>query len=578
MKNSFVEKNYKNKKKVKTIQLFLLFISSILIYDIFFCNSLFVSNFFKKNFKDLHYVFSFARCFAYVLLFILLMIARKSLIRNRLLYDNSQKKYKLINYIIVFFGLVDIGAAIVLYLFFDLRIISFSIIAILIIYLLFIYLFYSRNYKLNILMLCSVAFIFSITTDTIHPVDEVVHFTTAYNMAHGNFDDKFSYINNDIDKIPTWGNFSALSSLHVHYNANDIKIDKERAIPEKWPSNTSKPLYSFSALGIFISELLNGTIMDTFYMGRLFNCRVFLIGVACLLRMLPVKLNSFVAVITTPFLLLMSGTYNVDGLGNVLILLFIACVLKIFSDDKKKKITKNDMLILTLLSLALLFFKNAAYLFVLCLFGLIYKKIPKNKKFFFWLLIIALLLISYKLIFPSDISGGDTRGGDVSIINQLKFLFSSPIVFVRVYFMHTLNTFFNPGFYQELNAHFFFSKYSVYLTIPYLLYLIYMGLGSDDFKMKPGLKFYLFIVFALCFYFTSTTMFLAFTPVGDYIIKGYQPRYVWPFLPLLLCLLSNKHIKIIKDDYSCLRTSTVSLVLIFVFLYCSVFSRIFIQF
>ena len=96
--------------------------------------------------------------------------------------------------------------------------------------------------------------------------------------------------------------------------------------------------------------------------------------------------------------------------------------------------------------------------------------------------------------------------------------------------------------------------------------------------MKPGLKFYLFIVFALCFYFTSTTMFLAFTPVGDYIIKGYQPRYVWPFLPLMLCLLSNKHIKIVKDDYSCLRTSTVSLVLIFVFLYCSVFSRIFIQF
>ena len=72
-------------------------------------------------------------------------------------------------------------------------------------------------------MICSVAFIFTITTDTIHPIDEVVHFTTAYNMAHGNFDDKFSVVNLDIDRIPTWGNFSVLSYLHVHFD-DDIVI------------------------------------------------------------------------------------------------------------------------------------------------------------------------------------------------------------------------------------------------------------------------------------------------------------------------------------------------------------------
>lgn len=568
----------KKKEAIKTIQLFLLLASSILIYDIFFCNSIFVSNLLKCNFDDLNYIFSFARCFAYILLFVLLMIAKNKLISNRLLYEKSQKKYKLIKYIIFAFGVVCIGAAIVLFFEYDLTIISMSVILLLLIYLIFIYLFHSRNYKLNVLMICSVAFIFTITTDTIHPIDEVVHFTTAYNIAHGNFDDKYSYVNSELDKIPAWGNFSTLSNFHVHYNSNDVKVVKEREIFEKWPSNTSKPLYVFSALGIFVSEILNGTVMDTFYMGRLFNCIIYLIGVACLLKISPIKINSFIAVITTPFLLLMSGTYNVDGIGNILVLLFTAYIFKIFSDSNKEFVTKKDVLILLILSFSLLFFKNAAYLFIFGLFGLIYKKIPKNKRVFFWLFVLILLFISYKLVFPTDMSGGDTRGGDVSMINQLKYLFSSPVVFIKVYFMHTLNCFFNFEFYQELNANFFFSKYSVYLTILYLLYLLYMGLSSDDFKIKPWAKLYLFIIFALCFYFTSTTMFLAFTPVGDYIIKGYQPRYTWPFLPLLLCLLENKHIKILKDDVTSLRMTTISLTLILLFLCCSVFSRVFILF
>jgi len=578
MKDKIKKNIFKNKEKTKEIQLFFLFISSILIYDIFFCNSIFISNLLKRNFKDLCYIFSFARCFAYLLLFFLLMLVKKKLILNRILYDKSKKKYKLIKFIILFFGLIAVGSAFVLCFFYDLTIISLSVIMLLILYLIFVYLFHSRNYKLNILIVCSAAVIFTITTDTIHPVDEVVHFTTAYNMAHGNFDDEVSYVNLELDRIPTWGNFSILSDLHVYYDDNDARLETEKVIPEKWPSNVSKPMYFFSSLGIFVSELLNGTIMDTFYMGRLFNCIIFLIGVACLLKIFPVKINSFVAVITTPYLLLMSGTYNVDGLGNILILLFIAYILKIFADKDKKELDRKDVLIIGFLSISLLFFKNAAYLFILGLFGLIYKKIPKKKRKWFWLFILLLIFVSYKLIVPSDMSGGDTRGGDVNMLEQLKFLFSSPFVFISVYLMHTLNSFFNVGFYQELNANFFFSEYSVYLAIIYLLYLIYMGLSSDEYSIKKWNKFYIFIVFCLCFYFTSTTMYLAFTPVGEYIIKGYQPRYVWPFLPLLLLLFSNKHIKIIKDDYSCLRTTTICFTLVMIFLYCSIFSRIFIRF
>ena len=79
------------------------------------------------------------------------MLVKKKLILNRILYDKSKKKYKLIKFIIIFFGIIAIASSLVLYFFYDLRIITMSVIILLILYLVFIYFFHSRNYKLNIL-------------------------------------------------------------------------------------------------------------------------------------------------------------------------------------------------------------------------------------------------------------------------------------------------------------------------------------------------------------------------------------------------------------------------------------------
>lgn len=561
-----------NGLKRKEIQLFLLFFCAILIYDVLFCNSVWVSSVLRGNFGITSYVFSFARCFVYLLLLFLLILSKGSLIRNRVLYDNEKKKYKIIKYVIFLFQIIAIVAMVVLYFFYNLSIMSMAVICLLLIYLIFVSLFYSKNYKLNILIICSVSFIFTITTDTIHPVDEMIHFTSAYNIAHGNFGDSVSYSDPSLDMIPGWGNFNTTQTLHVHYEKN-CQLVSEKI--ERWPSVISQPLYFISASGIFISELLNGTIMDTFYMGRIFNAIVFLVGVAFLLKILPVKINAFVAIITTPFLLLMSGTYNVDGIGNISILLFCAYIIKLFSDRTKKWLDKKDAIIIIILSLLILFYKNSAYFFIFGLFALIYKKIPKNKRLFFWLYILVLLFLTYKLIFPSNISSGDSRGGDTNILGQLKFLFSSPFIFIRVYLMHTFNTFFNPVFYQELNSIYFFGTYSSYLTLIYFLYLIYMGLSSDDYKFKIGTKIYLLLIFFLNFYFTSTSLYLSFTPVGEYIIKGYQSRYIWAFLPLLLLVLDNKYVKIEKDKNYEMRNFTICLSLIMLFLYCDIFTRIF---
>ena len=100
---------------------------------------------------------------------------------------------------------------------------------------------------------------------------------------------------------------------------------------------------------------------------------------------------------------------------------------------------------------------------------------------------------------------------------------------------------------------------------------LFMGLSSDDKMLNIKEKALVFIVSCLVFYFTSTGLYLSFTPVGEFIIKGYQARYVWPVIPLLLMLLSNKKIKIVnsyKLSFNC------SLIITFLFLYSALYYQI----
>ena len=173
---------------------------------------------------------------------------------------------------------------------------------------------------------------------------------------------------------------------------------------------------------------------------------------------------------------------------------------------------------------------------------------------------------------PTDLDTGDIRGGNTNMKDQLSFLLSNPINFLLVYGLHTLNTFFSFDFYTGLNDQYFFSKLSSYFTILYVSYLCYMGLNYEKEPLKFKTKIVLFLSACLIFYFTSTGLYLSYTPVGSYFISGYQCRYTWIIILLLMICFDNKIIKSFSTKY--INPFTLTLVLNILYLFLAVFSRV----
>ena len=550
----------KNRLRYELIIIGLLLLS-IISYELLFCNSIFVRSILTKSTDFSLYVFSLPRIIVYALLFVICLIVKNRLINNAINFKRN-KKYNICSLVV---GIVVLLMIVYLFRLGLLNIMTIGILIIFINYLLLIYFFFGANYKINILLICLVSVIYTISCNTFHVLDEVSHVPTTYNVAHGNFSSEHVYFDPSLEEISILSNYKENENLFKHYTPQKVEITGNTLYLY---DNASKLLHIPSAMGIVLSEKFNGTIMDTYYIGRLFSALTFLIFTTIFLKILKFKKNSFIAILTTPFVLLLAGTYSVDGLGFIFISMFIAYIFNIYKNSNIKKITKRQLLIIIILMLLVSLFKGATYSFVFLFLLLIRKKIPRNYKAILIISLIAIFLLSYITSYSViDINNGDSRGGNTNISQQLKFLFSSPIVFIKVFLLHFLNTFFNANFYQQLINIYFFGKYSYVFVIPYIIFLVYMGI-SDDYKLNKKELLLSIIIVILIFGYTSTALYLGFTPVGETVILGYQPRYVFPFLTIILMCLKNNHINVVKKD----NYESILFYIILIFNVCQFFS------
>ena len=76
-----------------------------------------------------------------------------------------------------------------------------------------------------------------------------------------------------------------------------------------------------------------------------------------------------------------------------------------------------------------------------------------------------------------------------------------------------------------------------------MLFVLFVALTEDDFNFKIKQKIVLLLAFFLVYAMTSAILYLTFTEVGDLHIAGFQPRYLFPILPLLLSCISGDYLK-----------------------------------
>ena len=532
----------KNKKlsKLETITILLISIS-IFLYEICFCNL-------KNIITNGTYNFSLFRVVMYIIFFILYKkFANKFIEEAR---KTLQSKRKIIYIYLAIVIIYTIYKLIIEKNYYTLTLIILTELN----GLLFI-LYISKDYIKNIIItILTLGFIFSISTDVYHMIDEKKHFLSTLNVAVGNFNFKEALTDEEFNNIEfesSTVNF-AMEYFGKRCSLNMQKIPENESIFST-PAEYSPMLYIPSSIGINIARLLGGSMADVYIAGRMFNIIAYGILLVIMFKLLPLKKNLFYAIYLMPMLLVLAASYSIDGIVVGVIGIFIAYILKLYKEnynkiDLKKFITMVILFLLTLIC------KSGAYIAIsLIVFILPMIKIMKeNVKIRNTVILILLITLfvgiyqTFKIATPSE---GDVRGGNTSPSKQIEFLLENPTNIVKLYSNYLRLSVFNFNWYNDFNLKIFFGQYYSVITFLLFIFILYIAITDNTYTFNKKEKTITSLSFWITFFITTFILYLSYTEVGKLTISGYQPRYLIPVLPLLLMNINSK--KIVNKETEC---------------------------
>lgn len=542
-----------NNKKIVLFTVPLIGFLLLFIYELFFCNSIYF------NERLGNYNFSIYRIIMYLVVISVMLLLRKKI--NVIIEKNSS--HKITNMVAIGITLIIMFITIMVIVMRTINIAS----SVFLMVLLFISLnlfFISKDYKKNaIIIILSFGSIFSLITPINNQLDEKKHFLAAYNLSYCNFDVlNHPLINEKIQNIPSRENFFAFNEYFSERYENQFIDDYVAPDITHTPAPYNAIQYIPSAIGIFIARVMGGSIADIYYAGRIFNLIAYAILIYITLNILPYKKKTLFVVLLMPMLVCLSGVYSIDGIAMGITSIFLAYCFKLY--EQKNNISIKQIWILFGIFILVEIAKSMAYIFIgLIVFILPITKIMKeNKKhiaMILLLLIIGTLLNSSIFYFGNKDHISDPRATGTNATEQIKYIINNPGEYGSTLYNHTKNSLLKFDALAFLNAPMFFGKNYSYVFFILLLYVLYIGLTDDSKNFNKKTKAIFLTIFLITFFMTSTMLYISYTEVGDIQIRGYQLRYIYPIIPLLLmCLSSNKLKTTESENKEVLKLSYIS--------------------
>lgn len=415
----------------------------------------------------------------------------------------------------------------------------------------------SKDISKNVIVAaCTFGIVFTFTTDYNHAIDEKKHFMSALNVSFLNFDyTKTPITDTEIAKIPHLTRYVSIDEWLENNYTPSISSDVNMEDTPSTPANYSPIIYALPALGITIARILNGSIVDMYILGRIMNLALYTFLVYIAIKILPFKKNIFFFVAFIPYMLLLAASYSADGICLGTIYIFVAYCLKIYKESET--ISLKQFLILAALFVVMLIGKGVGYLPIgILVFMLpLVKTIKNNKKYWPIMITCGILFVilgTFFVIYMKNTnlsSEGDSRGASgINSIEQLNAILTDPVLDINVAINHILDTLVNFNWLKTLQQEVFFKDYSEQSIFVMLFVIFFIALTEDDYNFKIKDKIILILGFLLPFGMTSVILYLSFTPVRALHIDGYQARYIFPILPLVLCCLSSDKIKATRGE------------------------------
>lgn len=554
-------KNFLNQKKVQETILkvvtTLIFLLIIIVYELLFCNSNFLLN------KGI-YNFSFFRVIVYIVVIALYIIFSGKILKQTI--ETFSSKFK--RYTAMIYYALALGIFIFLFIrvdFIALPKLALYIIAVLMGTIFITYV--QKDYVKNMILVSSTfGVVFAISTDLNHPYDEIRHFISAFNVSVGNFDFEDYKMDEQLKQIPLNSSYMQISQF---FEKNyDTKIEEQVNEDEflYTPAPYSFIIYLFSGFGIFLANVLGGSLADIYIAGRIFNLIFYTILAVVTLKILPFKKQIFAAILMIPMILCLSASYSIDGICVGLVSIFIAYCLKIY--DSKKVLTIKDMLKLALCFLLLLLAKSMAYICVALIFLILPLKetIKKNKKYIPIMIavsIIACICLVFGVLYVKDTKVVDDPRGGSDVSAQIEYCLENPLKIIQILGNHMVKTLFAPNWLEVTNSVAFFGEYSTLIFIFMITLLVYIAILDDSKKFNIKEKIIFSISFLAVFFMTSVVLYLNFTKVGSGTINGYQARYLFPILSLIFMGMNLKCVSVKKSENTVIILTILSNIIVF---------------
>lgn len=553
-------------KRNITIYTILIFIVMMLTFEVGFCNVQAIHQF--LNNEEVTYNFSLCRIVVY-LVFIIIYCVFKNKFLEVAEETFKNKLKRIITYIVI------IGALICSAWFLRcamkngidyVRFCSTRIIISLMTTLFVIYV--SKDVCKNVIVTaCTFGIIFTFTTDYNNAIDEKKHFMSALNISFLNFD----YVDNpitdtEIEKLPQITSYVSIDDFLKNDYVPSITDNVDKEDTPSTPANYNMLVYIFPGLGIAIARILNGSIIDMYILGRIMNLIIYTILVYIAMKILPFKKNIFFVIAFMPFMLLLAASYSADGMCLGTIYIFTAYCFKLYKESET--ISLKQFIILIALFAVMLIGKGMGYMPIgILIFMLPLKKTIKNNKKYWPIMIVAAIIFVLLAVFGfiyvknSKLSTeGDNRGEvGINSVEQFEVILTDPILDIKVAINHILNTLLNFDWIKTLQQDVFFTTdYSGNVMLVTLIFILFVALTEDEHNFKLKDKIVLVLAFMLSYGMTSTVLYLTFTPVRELYILGYQARYIFPILPLILCCISNNKVKCEKSENRNMKIAMIS--------------------
>lgn len=195
-----------------------------------------------------------------------------------------------------------------------------------------------------------------------------------------------------------------------------------------------------------------------------------------------------------------------------------------------------------------------------------WKDISAKKRYY--LICIAMFIFMFVLLIirsqKSITGGGDMRGGSgVNSMKQLEFILSKPLNYTKILLMFLKDYLSIPGMKKYI-VNFAYMGYGsgAWIFIAMLMFTTLTDkCANDRFKKLNTVRIISILLFFALVCLVATSLYIAFTEVGNEKIVGCQPRYIIPLLLPLLVIVASPGIrlKVKKEVYNTVLLSAASM-------------------